>query len=161
MNLLEELQKQIDASEKKTESLRAAYKALSNDGPAALIKTEDVKPQSNENLLGDTGVINLDDLEPETKITPRTNTLKSAVKDVILRFDKKEFMVSHVYNALNKMGKITSNEKHYKNRVSMAIRKLVDDGFLTRTKTGKGNVPHKYQEAQVELKVFGAGKNEG
>jgi len=157
MDLLEELQKQIEASDKKTKSLKAAYEALSRDKQESSPKIEDT---NHQNRLGETGVINLDDLEPPTKSTPRTNTLNEAVKNVIVRFDKKEFTVSHVYRALEQMGKVTTNAKHYKNRVSMAIRKLTDDEFLTRTREGKGNEPHKYQEA-FKLKVFGAGKNEG
>ena len=68
--------------------------------------------------------------------------------------------VNHVVAALSQMGKVTTNEKHYKNRVSGVIRTLTDDGVLERTHKGGGNDPHKYRE-QEESPQMALVNNEG
>ena len=103
--------------------------------------------------LGDTGVINVDDLGLPTKPVSKKNTLQITVKNVISRFDKKEFTVNHVFAALDQMGKVATNRKNYKNRVSMIIRLLTSEGALERTYEGSGNAPHKYRETEKQSEV--------
>lgn len=143
----------LETIDKRIEELQAARKVIarefSDSSSSSEVENTSVKTQIK---LGETGSINPDDLGLPTKPAPKTNTLQETVITLIKRFDKKEFTVSHVFAALKQMGKVTTNEKHYKNRVSMAIRKLTSDGVLERTHKGSGNEPHRYREvAQVSL----------
>lgn len=108
--------------------------------------SSDTGGASTPPILGDTGVINVDDLGLPNKPDSKRNTLEKIAISVIKRFDKREFTVNHAFAALNQMGKVTTNGKNYKNRLSMVIRKLTTDGVLERTHKGVGNDPHKYRE---------------
>ena len=101
---------------------------------------------SSKAALSPTGTINLDDLDLPKK-AERKSTLLDDIRDVILRFASQEFTINHVHAALLQMGK-GNDAKHYKNRVSINIKKLLEDRFITRTFTGSGNNPHRYKLSQ-------------
>jgi len=152
MSFLDELQKKIEIAEKELEDLKAAYRVLSRDNLSSSQDIDEETPQIGLKKLGDSGTINLDDLGLPSKTAPKINTLSETVMNVVRRFDKKEFTVNHVCAALKQMGKVKTNPKHYKNRVSMVVRKLADEGVIEKTHKGSGNDPHRYREAaQVSL----------
>ena len=118
MNItLEDLKKRLEASEKETEELRAAYKVmvrLGGSSPSPSPKSKEIITPS----LGDSGAINLDELDLPTTKRPKSGTsLYATLKTLIDRFGTQEFSVAHVHAALVKMDKATS-AKHFKNRVS-------------------------------------------
>lgn len=155
MSLLEDLKKEIETKESELKALKVAYDAVARmpnsaapPTPAPFVKN------ANTSALSDTGVIDLDNLGIPEKAVSNKSTLYVYVKNLIQRFDKKEFTVNHVAAALQQMGKITANTspKHHKNRVSAVIRKLSEEGVLERTHKGGGNDPHKYREVtQISL----------
>ncbi len=128
-----------------TEQILAGLKALlrSKEG-------RDTKPAGTQSelpnipTLAETGTINLDELELPKKRHRKKSTLMDDIKNVIERFSGQEFTVAHVEAALKGLGK-GSDAKHFRNRVSVAIRKLTDEKVLERTFKGSGSDPHKYR----------------
>lgn len=149
----ETLKKKIEASKQRTAELENLLSAYEQEKNSSVTETEDVA--TSPNTLGDTGVINLDDLDVPTKKVTNKDTLLDNVKNVIIRFDKKEFTVNHVFAALRQLGK-GSDAKHFRNRVSMAVKKLSDDGFLNKYESKGGNQPHRYKE---KMKITIIAKN--
>lgn len=133
---LEDLDKMIEDAEKELEGLKAVRRRQA--GIPTIV--ESVSTTS----LNDTGTINLDDLDIPVKAIKSGNSLQTNVESLIKRFDDQEFTVTHVDVALKKIGK-GSKAKHFKNRISIAIRKLTEDGVLERTYKGKGSDPHRYR----------------
>ena len=76
-------------------------------------------------------------------------TLLEDIKGLIGRFGSQEFTVNHVDAVLRQMGK-GSDAKHYKNRISITIRKLIDEGLITLSHKGFGSEPHRYRVAKGE-----------
>ncbi len=143
---LEDLKKLADEKRQELAELEGAIKVWERLGAVSLggKHSPDV---GNAPILGDTGTIDIDALSlPKKVIKPKT-TLLDNVKNVIERFENQEFTVGHVDAALKAMGK-GSTAKHFRNRVSVLVRKLHEDGILTRTFKGKGSEPHKYRRKQ-------------
>jgi len=145
-NHLEDLRNKIADTEKELEELKAAYRVMERLGyaekPILEGKEEDIAS------IDDTGAINLDELDLPVKVIKSSNSLYTNVTNVIERFGDQEFTVNHVYAALSKLGK-GSDAKHFKNRVSMMIRKLSDEGVIERTYKGVGNSPHRYKGGKL------------
>lgn len=158
MDLLEAMDKKIEAMEAELKAVKTARSILAPVQSGSV--PDEVAIEHTQNHLGDTGAIDPDDLGLPSKKVTKKDTLSETVKNVIKRFNKKEFTVNHVVAALSQMGKVTTNEKHYKNRVSGVIRTLTDDGVLERTHKGGGNDPHKYRE-QEESPQMALVNNEG
>lgn len=140
---LEDLRKRLQEAEQEVEELKAAVRVME--------RLEGVKTQGPVNdlrrpRLAETGVINLDELDLPKKAKEQKITLGDEVRNVIERFGSQEFTVSHVEAALRQMGK-GSDAKHFKNRVSINIRKLCAEGLLEKTHEGIGSDPHKYRRA--------------
>ena len=147
---LKDLKKKIDEKERELDELKSAYKVMERLGLMDITSPSISDNKSTPNL-GDTGVINFDDLDLPPKATKSDTSLSANVENIIRRFDYKEFNVNHVYAALKKLGKVT-DAKHFKNRVSIIIRKLSDEGVIERTHKGRGSDPHRYKQArQVSL----------
>ncbi len=154
---LSDLKKMLEDAEKDVDGLKSAIRLLErrNSVPQRPAQEkENITPE-----LDETGAINLDELELPAKPVKSSNTLSSKIRILIKRFGSQEFTVNHVDVALRKMGK-GSDAKHFKNRVSIIIRGLTDEGVLERTYKGKGNTPHKYRQAR-QVSLVKNGSDEG
>lgn len=98
--------------------------------------------------LDEGGVIDLSSIEVATGGGRSKPTLVDELKSVIDRLGEQEFTVNHVLAVMKATGK-ASDAKHFKNRLSMAIRKLRDEGYLDLTHEGSGNDPHKYKKSKA------------
>ena len=108
-NLDLDLEKEYEEAKQYVADLEALIRVKSKQGHNSSYSSE--KP--NKPTLGETGAINLDELELPKKILKKKVTLLDNVKNVIERFGSQEFTVSHVDVALKQMGKGT-NAKHFK-----------------------------------------------
>lgn len=135
-----EVEKEIAEAKQHLADLEAMHRILSRRSD-----TSGSKPvKATTPTIGESGTINLDDLQMPKKADRKKATLHNDIKNVTERFGNQEFTVTHVEVALQQMGK-GSTAKHFKNRVSTEIRKLTDSNFLTRTYEGFGNDPHRYR----------------
>ena len=117
--------KAIEKTERELEDLKATYRVMERlDGFAARSST---KASSVTPAIGESGVINLDDVELPGKKVKLGPTLLEDIKGLIGRFGSQEFTVNQVDAVLRQMGK-GSNAKHFKNRISITIRKLIAEG---------------------------------
>lgn len=146
---IEELRAQQAQTMKELEDLNAAIRVFETMSNAVLTAAPAITPQKDPTtpaVLGDTGEIDLDSLVlPTNAKKVRKSTLEDDVRKVIERFPtSKEFTVNHVFAALTQMGK-GGDAKHFKNRVSITVKKLVELEIIERSYEGKGNVAHKYK----------------
>lgn len=74
----------------------------------------------------------------------KKRTLVDDVRDVVSKFGLNEFTIAHVDAGLGKMG-VVVNAKSPRARMSLALGKLVDEGFIVMTFKGAGNVPNRYK----------------
>lgn len=88
-------------------------------------------------------LFDVDDLIEPSKSDRKT--LTSEVKNVIKRFGDQEFTVAHVHAALKRLGVIKPEAKSIRATIAAILSKLQENNELSRTFTGKGNVPHKYK----------------
>lgn len=150
---LEDLKKRIKDTERELDELKAAYKVMERLGQTSPNSHPEAANTSSP-TLAETGSINIDELNLPVKAAKSGNSLYDHVRNLVERFGSQEFTVTHVEAALKQMGK-GSESKHFKNRVSMAVRKLAEDeGVLERTYKGVGNVPHKYKNKVRAVKGF-------
>ena len=150
-NTLQQLKKREAELKKELDDVAAAVRVIErlDGGDDATASMDSDAPD-----LGDSGAINLDDLLVPKKARSRKATLLNDAKAVIDRFDSQEFTVSQLFAALNQTGKGKGIEsKHFRNRVSMTVRKLASEGFLQRTYKGKGNDPHLYKRAAGQVSL--------
>lgn len=153
---LEDLKKKVKEAEVELDELKSAYRVMKRLYGITVSQPEEPSKPS----LSDTGAINIDELALPIKQVRRADSLPSNVKNVIERLGTQEFTVNHIATALKQMGKASSS-KYFKNRVSMAIRKLVDEGMIERVHKGKGSDPHTYQNKALNpMKVITAALNE-
>ena len=152
MSTLDELDKEIQATEDRLYTLKKAKDILSgNDGGRGASETSNVPEAQSKPALGETGEINPEDLDLPKKAVRNKPTIKDEIKKIIERFGGREFTVNHVCAVLLQMGKI-NDAKQSKNRISIVIRELATvDGFITRTHKGGGNDPHRYTESSKEV----------
>lgn len=146
---LDVLKTKAEETRKELAELEAAIKVMERIGSAGTGAQATSSEAKIEVLppLSDTGAINIDELIlPKNKAKAKI-TLMDQVKSVVERLGDQEFTVNHVDAAFKQMGK-GSNAKHFKNRLSILIRKLTEQGILERTYKGKGADPHKYRRRQ-------------
>ena len=141
----EDIRKAIEDTERELEELKAAHRVMERLGGVA--KKTNTKADPITPTIGESGVINLDEIELAKNPRNRGSTLLTDVRGVIGRLGGQEFTVNHVAAVLTKMGK-GSDAKHFKNRISVTIRMLVDEGLITRTHKGGGSDPHRYLVAK-------------
>lgn len=151
---LSDLDQIIAEAEKDLEELKAARRVMEKFGSKSSESSE-----INTSSIGGTGIINLDDVALPVKAVKKDDTLMANIKKLVKRFGTQEFTVTQVDAVLRQMGK-GSNAKHFKNRVSIIIRQLTDEGVLERTFKGIGNIPHKYRLAQQISFLDKSGSNE-
>jgi len=145
----EELEK-VAAIQEEREELVAAKKVMMRYSGDVAHQHKAGGDSAHTPDIGDTGVINLDDLVPPAKVVKSKDTLYSNIENLIIeRFGDQEFTVNHVAAALNATGK-GSEAKHFKNRISLEVKKLAVNGVIDRTEKGSGNIPHKYRKAKAE-----------
>ena len=142
----EDIRNAIEEAEREIAELKAAYRVMERLGGAD-IKSNTTADSVMDATIGETGVIDLDEIELTSKPAKVGPTLVTDIRILIGRLGSQEFTVNHVHAILRKMGK-GSKAKHFKNRISVTIRKLVDEGLITRTHEGSGNDPHKYRVAK-------------
>ena len=149
---LADLKKEAKEQRKQLEDIEAAIRVmerLSGSGHKNQLTHTIEKPQPT---LSASGKINLDDLSVPIS-EPKKATLFKDIKALIERFDNQEFSISHIEAALKQTGK-GSNAKHFRNRIYVHIRKLLEEGVVVRTYKGSGNEPHKYKLAsKVDSKI--------
>lgn len=147
---IEDIQRKIEDTERELTELKTTLRVLErlNGKPHQLAAP----------TLSESGEIILDDLHVPEKAKKSTSTLNDSLTNIINRMGSQEFTVRHVEAALIQSGK-GSNAKHFRNRVSIGIRKLSENGVITRIHKGVGNDPHKYvntAEAQNLIPITGA-----
>lgn len=72
-------------------------------------------------------------------------TITDEIRNVINEhFTGKEFTVAHCEAALLKLGK-AEHSKNLRTRIATVLGRMQEDGDLTRTFEGRGNVPHRYR----------------
>lgn len=87
--------------------------------------------------------INFDDLIGGAQKIKK-HTLTDDVRNVVSQFGANEFTIAHIDAALNKIG-VVIDAKTPRTRMSIALGKLVEEGFVVRVFEGAGNVPHRYK----------------
>ena len=140
-----DIQNAIEETERELAELRAAYRVMERLGGAAI--KLDTTAGSVDATIGESGAIDIDEIELTRKPSKARSTLDTDIRSLIGRLGSQEFTVSHVNAILRKMGK-GSEAKHFKNRISITTRKLADEGLITRTHKGSGNDPHRYRVAK-------------
>ncbi|TFH89040.1 hypothetical protein [Vibrio ouci] len=136
---LDSLVQMAEEKRKELEELEAAIRVMKrlNNAPT-------IEESSIDNPINETGLIDITDLEEPSSEGPKKRSLKDDIRDLVERFGDQEFTVSHVESALKKLGK-ASDAKNFKNRLSMLVRTLYEDGVIERTFEGSGKTPHKYR----------------
>ena len=145
----DDIQKAIEETERDLAALKAAYKVMQRRDNRAAKSTTNATPVTP--AIGESGVINLDEVKLPGKTVRRGPTLQDDIRGLIGRFGDQEFTVNHVDAVLRKMGK-GSDAKHYKNRISTTIRKLTEEGLITLSHQGIGSDPHRYLVIHKEHK---------
>ena len=140
----EDLQKAIEKAERELAELKVASKVMERLGGFAA--KSNTGADSVTPTIGESGVINLDEVELLGKPVKRGPTLLDDIRGLIGRLGSQEFTINHVEAVLKKMGK-GSGAKHFKNRISAAIRKIADEGLITLSHKGVGSDPHRYRVA--------------
>ncbi len=148
----EDIQKAIEETERELAELKAAHRVLERlEGFATKSNTKAATP-----TIGESGAINLDEVELPGKPAMRGPTLLDDIRGLIGRLGSQEFTVNHVEAVLKKMGK-GSNGKHFKSRIAVAIRKLTDERLITLSHKGVGSDPHRYRvNKEVGLEKTGS-----
>ncbi len=137
---LEYWEKKVKDAKVSLEEAETVLRVLKRESNITAQKELENKPE----LLGD-GEIDLGDLNVPINKT-LGSTLLTNIKEVVKRFGKQEFTINHIKEVLHKTGK-GSDAKHFNNRISVTVHKLLKEEFLIRTFKGSGNVPHKYRRA--------------
>ena len=153
---LEQLQKRASELEAELNDIKAAIRVIQNLSGSSVSGTgfNDIKKPSIQPAIEDTGVINLDNLNlpKKTKSNDR-ETLHAQIAALTPRFGNQEFSINHVLAALEAIGK-GNKAKHFKTRISIVIRKMVEDGSLVLTHKGVGSDPHLYRVAEKQVSLL-------
>ena len=143
----DDIQKAIEETERDLAALKAADKVMERRNNRAAKSTTKATPVTP--AIGESGVINLDEVKLPGKTVRRGPTLQVDIRGLIGRLGNQEFTVSHVDAVLKKMGK-GSDAKHFKSRISDTIRKLTVEGLVTLSHQGIGSEPHRYRVAKED-----------
>ena len=139
MDVIEKLREREQKFEQELADIKSAIKVIEQYGDQAATPSPHVP-------LGESGIIDFDDLQLPKKTVEKRVTVKDQIKEIITRFGGKEFTVNHVVAAMRQSGK-GSDAPAFRNRVSIIVKGFSDEGFLMRTYKGAGNDPHKYKQA--------------
>ena len=88
-------------------------------------------------------IINLDDLDDASM--NRKSALLGDVRETVSRFGTQEFNVGQTESALRRLNKTLPAGKTPRAKISQTLSELCEEGYITKTYTGRGNVPHKYR----------------
>lgn len=135
-DIFAELEKRIAAKKRELEEEERALAVLKRTMARSVDNTYSntiIPPES----------IRFEDLVGSVEHTKK-RTLLDDVRDTVSKFGSNEFNVGHVDAALQKMG-IKVDAKSPRARISLMLGKLVEEGFLTMTFKGAGNVPNRYK----------------
>jgi len=141
---IDELRKEIKVEEESLNEKKAVLRYLESKERGRAI----VPAPGKNTPIADNVVIQLDQL-----IVPESGrrTLVDDVGDVVKRFGNQEFSVAHVDVVMQQQGiKDKSGEPFPRSRISTALGKLEESGFIERSFTGAGNVPHRYKLKEIE-----------
>ena len=141
----EDIRKAIEDTERELEELKAAHRVM--ERLDSLATKSDTKADSVTPTIGESGVINLDEVELPGKPVKRGATLLEDIRGLIGRLGGQEFTINHVEAVLKQMGK-GSDAKHFKSRIAITLRKLTDEGVITLSHKGVGSDPHRYRIAK-------------
>jgi hypothetical protein len=158
---LEDLRAKAKALESELNDINAAIRVMERFDGAGVVqkRSEETTKVPKTPTIGATGVINLDELSLPAKATKSNKeTLITELAALVQRFGAQEFTVNHVLAALDAMGK-GNTAKHFKNRVSVTIRKMTEDGVLERSHEGAGNDPHRYKLAEKQVSLLKEGNH--
>lgn len=143
---LEAMRKKVEETTKLLEEEKAVLSYLERMAIATPERNGWATTQPPSSLESPSEEIDLNDIElPEKAI--RKPTMMNDITDVIERLGSQEFTVNHIHAVLRKQGK-GNDAKHYKNRISLSVRKLTNAGKIVLTHKGSGNDPHKYKLAE-------------
>lgn len=81
---------------------------------------------------------------PLVAAAPATHTLAEAMKEVISRLNGQEFSMPMIDELLPTVG-FQLGGKYGRSRISTTLEKFKADGYIERTYTGAGSVPHRYK----------------
>ena len=145
-NTIQEIDKMISERKEEIKSLEEAKRVILKvvGNKASSGASTGFADKKGEDPLTPTGEIDFDKLILPQKASSGKPTLADLCKEVIGKFGGKEFTVNHVFAAMIQLGHVQDG-KNVKNKISLAIRKLADEGFIIRTHEGSGNEPHKYK----------------
>ncbi|WP_165313025.1 hypothetical protein [Vibrio ziniensis] len=135
---LDSLVLMAEEKRKELEDIEAAIRLMKRlTNPSIAVET------TIDHSIDGSGLIDITELE-EPNAAGAKRTLLDDTRELVERFGDQEFTVSHVEAALKKLGK-ASDAKNFKNRLSMLVRTLSDEGVIERTFEGSGKIPHKYR----------------
>lgn len=151
---LEDLCKKAEILESELNDVKAAIRVMERLGGAASAQSTDTPEETSKKpTIGATGVINLDELTlPVKAAKSNKETLATELAALVKRLGAQEFTVNQVLAALEAMGKGNS-AKHFKNRVSVIMKKMTEEGILERTHKGRGNDPHRYKQSEQQISL--------
>lgn len=158
---VDELRSELEQKKQEVKDLEAALRVLEKrEGIASASKsTSSEQIVASQSPLNESGEIDFDKLELPDRTANAKPSLVDEAKSVIEKFGGREFTVNHVYAALKQLGKV-KDAKHTKNRVSLNVRALTQEGFITRTHKGKGNDPHRYKATASQVSFLKEVPNE-
>lgn len=104
-----------------------------------------VKPSQPAYIQDSDEIIDVDLLLPETTRKP---SFIDEVREIIKRFGAKEFTVQHVDMVLKDRLGLPSDDVSQRPRISQALSKLKDAGYIEMKIKGTGNAPNRYVVSQ-------------
>jgi len=141
---IQKLKDQIKLKEDELNDLNAALRVLLRlEGMDDDLSKVSIAEQKDTPFT-ESGEIDFDKLELPERSSATKITTMDLTRDVVGKFGARQFSVNHVYAALLQLGKVEES-KHVKNRISMSLKKLADEGFLSLAHKGSGNDPHRYR----------------
>lgn len=155
--MIEELEREIEndrqslaLKEKMVANWKAKYlhqQHITKTVTPTLSRAQDVIEQqmSLDLLASEDGMIDPDLLLDDE---PRRPTMLDDIKDIIERFGYKEFTVQHVDKIYKAQNGIAADDNSNRSRISTALGRLKDSGYLEMTLKGGGNVPNKYRRTK-------------
>lgn len=137
-DIFAEIEKRIAVKKRELEEEERALAVLKRSMGQPITATSTIEPQNTQ-----VGPIKFEDLLGSVQKTKK-RTLIDEVRDAVSQFGSNEFTISHVDAALNKMG-VVVDTKNPRARMSIALSKVLDEGFIVKTFEGAGNIPHRYK----------------
>lgn len=95
------------------------------------------------------GSINVHDLIEEI---PKRKSIIDEIREIVDRFGDQEFTVQHVDAVYKTNHGIPSSDTSNRTKISTALTKLKNNGLISITFKGGGNVPNRYKRISQEKK---------